>query len=116
MVSPDTARDYVYIDDVVEAFLLAASSGVAKSGAVYNLGTGIQTSLRDVVDVARRVLSIAAEPQWGGMPARAWDTQCWVADNRLIQQELGWRPRHSFEDGFRKMVAWVKEHPAVGAG
>ena len=116
LVSPDTARDYVYIDDVVDAFLLAACARHEKLGAVYNLGTGVQTSLRQVVEVARRVLSITAEPQWGSMPARAWDTKCWVADNRLIQQELGWTPRHAFEDGFRKMVAWAKENPAVGAG
>ena len=116
LVSPDTARDYVYIDDVVDAFLLAAGSRVQKSGAVYNLGTGVQTSLRQVVDVARKVLAIRAEPQWGEMTARPWDTNCWVADNRLIRQELGWAPQYSFEDGFRNMVEWANEHVALIAG
>ena len=103
LVAPDTARDYVYIDDVVDAFLLAAGPTGRRIGAVYNLGTGTQTSMRQVVDVARCALSIQAEPNWGSMPPRPWDTRCWVADSRLIRQELGWTPRFTFEQGFRAM-------------
>jgi nucleoside-diphosphate-sugar epimerase len=112
LVAPDTARDYVYIDDAVEAFLLAACHKSAKPGAVYNVGTGAQTTLRQVVEVAQRVMSIRSEPQWGSMPPRQWDASCWVADSHLIRQELDWTPRYSFEEGFRQMVQWYETHPA----
>ena len=113
LVAPETARDYVHIDDVVEAFLLTAQRRGSSSGALYNLGTGIQTTLRQVVEVAREALSIRAEPRWATMPARLWDASCWVADNRLIQKELGWSPRYSFSEGFREMVSWFCDNPKL---
>src|SRR5262245_3660196 len=63
LVGPDVARDYVYVDDVCEAYLLAAERPVPEPGPVYNVGSGVQTTLRQMVDVARRVLPIAAEPE-----------------------------------------------------
>jgi len=109
LVNPDTARDYVYIDDVVDAYLLAATKPNQESGAVYNIGSGVQTSLREVVQVVRQVFNITQEPEWGSMPQRLWDTNCWVANNQKAQDELGWRPRFTFEQGFRKMVAWFSD-------
>jgi nucleoside-diphosphate-sugar epimerase len=113
LVNPAIARDYVYAEDVNDAYILAATHPGQEAGAVYNVGTGIQTSLSEVVDVARRTLSIEAEPQWGSMPDRTWDTSVWVADNRAVQAALGWRPRHSFEQGFRRMVDWFRDHPTL---
>ncbi|HUG36653.1 MAG TPA: NAD-dependent epimerase/dehydratase family protein [Candidatus Limnocylindrales bacterium] len=113
LVSPDTARDFVYADDVSEACVLAASRTAAEPGAVYNVGTGVQTSMRDVVDVARSVLGITEEPRWGSMADRQWDSSVWVADSRRIRRELGWAPRHGFEAGFRRMADWLRDTPGV---
>jgi len=109
LVSPDTAHDYVYVEDVVDAYLLAAAKPKQEPGAVYNVGTGIQISLRKVVDVARRVIGISTKPKWGSMPNRDWDTNVWVADNRKIRKTLGWQPRYSFEEGFRLTVEWFRQ-------
>jgi len=113
LVNPQTARDFVHVDDVVHACLLAAQHGGGDPGAIYNVGTGVQTTVGDAVEVARRVMSIPGEPQWGSMPARAWDTDTWVADSRKIRTILGWEPRYTFEDGFRQMAAWLDEHPEL---
>jgi nucleoside-diphosphate-sugar epimerase len=111
LVSPEIARDYVYVDDVNDAYLSAATRPGQEPGAVYNVGTGVQTSLREVVEVARRVMNITAEPEWGSMPGRHWDTNAWVSNNLKIQSELAWQPRYSFESGFRQMVNWLKDGP-----
>ena len=108
LAAPDTARDYVYVDDAIQAFLLAASPRLPRIGAVYNVGTGVQTTLRQVIEVARRALGLNVDPQWGSMPPREWDTSCWVADSQLIREELGWTPRYSFEEGFTETVEWFK--------
>lgn len=110
LVNQDVAHDYVYVEDVVEAYLLAATKPSQEPGAVYNVGTGIQTSLRKVVEVARRVMGIAVEPKWGSMPNRNWDTGVWIADNRKIRETLGWQPRYSFEEGFRLTEEWFRQH------
>lgn len=113
LVNPETARDYVYTDDVVRAYILAAQTSGIEVGAIYNVGTGRETKLREVVEIARKVLDIPGEPQWGSMESRIWDTGTWVADNRKIRDELGWCPEYSFEQGFRSTVRWFEENPKM---
>jgi nucleoside-diphosphate-sugar epimerase len=109
LVNPDIARDYVYAEDVNDACLLAAAGD--EIGAVYNIGTGVQTSLRDVVDVARAELHITAEPHWGSMPNRSWDTSVWVANNAAVRKALGWQPEHTFAEGFHLTADWLQANP-----
>ena len=101
------------VDDVVDAYLLTAQQPKQAPGAIYNVGTGVQTTLREVVEIARRALNIAAEPQWGSMPSRLWATDCWVADSRLIRERLGWSPRYIFEAGFAQMLQWFRTNPEL---
>ncbi len=111
LVDPAIARDFVYVDDVVDAYLLAAEAALDDPGAVLNVGTGRQTTLGQAVEVARDVLDVEEEPAWGSMPDRHWDTDVWVADSRRIREVLGWRPRHDFEQGFRRMSDWLRQNP-----
>ena len=111
LVRPEIARDFVYVDDVVDAYLLAAECG--SPGGVYNVGTGVQTTLGEAVEAARRVFGVAAAPQWGSMTERDWDTSVWVADSRKIRAELGWEPRDGFDDGLAKLGRWFGERPEL---
>jgi dolichol-phosphate mannosyltransferase len=113
LTRPEVARDFIYVDDVTEAFLAIATETICDNGAVYNVGTGKQTSLREIVDLARRVMNIAATPAWESMPDRVWDTSVWLADNTKIRRELGWQPQVSLEDGLRKTIGWFQEHPRL---
>src|SRR5688572_17425950 len=113
LVSATTARDFVFVDDVVDAYLSAAQHPPAEPGAIYNVGTGVQTTIGEAAEVARRILRIPGEPHWGSMPARVWDTDTWVADSRKIRSQLGWAPRVTFADGFERMVAWLGRHPEL---
>ncbi|NEP60881.1 MAG: NAD-dependent epimerase/dehydratase family protein, partial [Symploca sp. SIO2G7] len=108
LVNPDTARDYVYIDDVCDAYLFAASQTADEFGPVFNVGTGVQTSLRQLVTIAKHVLNIPAEPNWGSMAGRHWDTTTWVANSQKIRTVLGWKPQYPIEAGFQEMVNWAK--------
>ena len=113
LVNPKIARDFIYMDDVTAAYLLAATVEPDDPGAVYNIGSGIQTSIAEVVETTRQSLGITTEPEWGSMKDRLWDTDTWVCDNRLAVEKLGWRPHHSFEKGFRKMVDWFRQYPEI---
>jgi UDP-glucose 4-epimerase len=110
---PRIARDFVHVDDVVEAYCLATARRGAEPSPVYNIGTGVQTTLREAVAVALRVLGVDAEPRWASMPNRRWDTEVWVADGRKVRAELAWRPRYSFEQGFRQFARWLEERPEL---
>jgi len=113
LVSPDTARDYVAVDDVVEAFVAAAGATAVPAGAVYNVGTGRQTPMREIVEVARAELDIAAEPDWGTHEPRSWDATTWVADPSAARRDLGWSARCDVAEGFRRTVEWLRSTPSA---
>jgi len=111
LVRPEIAHDYVYIEDVTEAYIRAATQARQEPGEIYNVGSGTQTSIRELVEMARRVLRITAVPNWQSMPDRPGDTDVWVANRSRIRERLGWQPRYSLEAGFRSMVRWFLKHP-----
>jgi nucleoside-diphosphate-sugar epimerase len=104
-----TVRDYIYIDDVVEAFCLAAHNR-PMGGAVFNIGSGQQTSLAEVVDLARLLLGIDEEPSFGTMPARPWETTVWVANIARTEAGLGWRATVSLRDGIERLTEWLRDN------
>ena len=67
LVKPEIARDYIYVDDVCDAYIKAATMPGLEPGIVFNVGTGKATSLFEVVDIARSLLNITVEPEWGSM-------------------------------------------------
>ena len=107
LVNPAIARDFVYVDDVTEAYIQAATQAGREPGAIYNVGTGVQTSLADLVDTVRRILCVSEEPRWGSMPERLWDTAVWVANNRKIDLVLDWRPKTDLVEGIRAFANWL---------
>ena len=111
LVDPTIARDFVWVGDVVDAYLLAARAKHTDPGAVYNVGTGVQTTLAEAVETVREVLGLEARPNWGSMPPRSWDTSRWVADSNKIYEQLGWRASTSFRDGFGAFAGWLRERP-----
>jgi len=115
LTNPATARDFVYVDDAVEAFLLAARQTPPEPGAVYNVGSGRQTTLAEAVRVVDELFGIKSEPAWASMPDRSWDTSAWVADNRLIREQLGWEPKVKFAEGLCKTLDWYDTEADVHA-
>jgi UDP-glucose 4-epimerase len=112
LVSSATARDFIHVTEVCEAFLKTARAGVPP-GSVYNIGSGRQTTMREIVEIATRVLSIDVEPSWEATQARRWDTDTWVANISAARRELDWEPRRSLEHGFAATVDWLRDEPGV---
>jgi len=113
LVSPTIARDFVYVDDVIEAFLMAAETPTEEYGCVFNIGTGVQTTLHSLVETVRAQFKIIAEPEWGSMPDRGWDTDVWVADPTLVKSQLGWKPTYTLGGGLRAFVGWLTSEPGI---
>jgi nucleoside-diphosphate-sugar epimerase len=113
LVSPDTPRDFVSVRDAERAFLLAAERDGVERGGVFNVASGRETKLREVVEVARGQMGIDAEPQWGTEPQRSWDAAVWVGDPRRAESELGWRAEDDLTGGFARLVEWLRAHPEL---
>jgi nucleoside-diphosphate-sugar epimerase len=106
LVSVDIARDYVYADDVVDASLRVPAVAGIERGDTFNIDAGTQTTIRQIVDLARAVLGIEQDPRWGTMPDRSWDTGVSVADPTKAEA-LGWRATRDLESGFRGTFEWM---------
>lgn len=113
LVSPTIARDYVYVDDVVDAFISVARTSVYDPGAIFNVGTGVQTTLEGLVEQVRTQFRITADPVWGSMPNRDWDTDIWVCDPTNIQEAIGWKPAYDVEQGLRELARWMTSDDAL---
>ena len=109
LVSPDIARDWIYSDDMVDAFLLIDALK-RYGGQAFNIGTGLQTSIRDIAGLAVEVTGQTPHYKWGGMPDRAWDTNFWVADTEKSARLLNWRAQVCLKDGIGRMWDWIREN------
>jgi UDP-glucose 4-epimerase len=89
-------RDYVYAGDVAQATLAAAG----QDGGVFNVGTGIETSVVELYELCRRVAGSSVDAEEA--PARLGELQRSVLDPSRAQRELGWRAETSLEDGLRR--------------
>jgi UDP-glucose 4-epimerase len=96
-------RDYVFVDDVVHAFALAAERG---SGRVVNVGTAMETPVNGLYRMLSDLTGFAAEPMFG--PPRAGDLRRSVLDISQADEVLGWRPWTHLEDGLGETVAFLK--------
>lgn len=114
LVGPGTARDFVYVEDCCEALVRAAQRGAPSApGATMNIGSGAQTRLDELVEVARRALGVAAQPEWGTMDQRDWDTNVWVSDPRAAVELLDWKASTGLDEGLTRTAAWLRATPRL---
>jgi len=101
-------RDYVFVDDVVDALLLLGRADVS-DGRAYNVGSGTGTSMRDL---ARTIVDVSGSGRVEHVPwpplAEQIETGDFVADIERIRTELGWTPRTALRDGIERTVAHYK--------
>jgi UDP-glucose-4-epimerase GalE len=86
-------RDYVHVEDLAEAHLLALERTEPGVFSHYNLGTGQGTSVRQVIDACRAVTGHAIPVV--DQPRRSGDPPCLMADPTLARERLGWQPKHT---------------------
>lgn len=106
--SPAFVRDYIYIDDVVEAYLVTLQASV-KPGGIYNVGSGVQSSLGELVSCISELLPKPL-PVWGATAPQRAEPSSWVADRARITSDLGWEPLIGLREGLAKTVIWMKEN------
>jgi len=106
----DQLRDYVFVDDIVEAQVLALSKG---SGETVNIGSGVGVSVKQIFAELKSILGFEGEPIYDA--PRPGEIQRIYLDATRAREVLGWRPRVSFREGLEKTVAWARADRAAQA-
>ena len=112
LTAPGLGRDWVHVDDVVEACVLAARAEDLPPGEVLNLGTGRQTANEELVATVQRVTGRPVRTAVGAHPGRAWDTGSWVSDPSRARALLGWHARTDLETGLAGCWSALLRDPA----
>ena len=110
LATPQTASDFIFIDDVVRAYLRAAERPSA--GTIFNIGSGEKTTLAEIFSLIAGIMRVRTQPVWDKSMARSFDSRHRVADIRLAQSSLGWEPKTSLRDGLQKTVDWFQKNNA----
>ena len=101
------SRDFIYIDDVVDAFI---TSAVKINPDIYgesiNIGTGREIKLSEVAKIAKNIFQINKKVVFSSNSKRHWDTKNWFADVGKAKEIIGWKSCTDFEDGLLKTSEW----------
>ncbi len=107
-------RDFIYVDNVVEANVLAATAPRDRvNGSVVNVGAGAQTSLLGLIDLVTQITGRGLAYQ--RLPAREGDVHDSVASVERAERLLGYRPRVSLPEGLRRTWAWFERRSAAAS-
>jgi nucleoside-diphosphate-sugar epimerase len=108
----EQSRDFTYIDNAVEANLLAAKAPAEKvAGQVFNCAIGRQVSLNQTFKALQALTGYQGQPKYG--PERGGDIKHSLADISRAEAALGYRPLVDFEEGLRRTVEWYREQMAL---
>jgi UDP-glucose 4-epimerase len=98
-------RDFVYIDDVVDALLLAAETD--SHHRIFNIGSGRGRSLLEVIAAMEDALHQPLEINW--LPGRPFDVAVSVVAIDRAREVLGWEPQVGFAEGLRRTISWWRQ-------
>jgi nucleoside-diphosphate-sugar epimerase len=103
----EQSRDFTYIDNAVEANLLACKAPKSAAGQVFNIATARRVTLNETVRLLKELTSYEGPPKYG--PERGGDIKHSLADISKAEAGLGYKPRVHFEEGLRRTVEWYRE-------
>ncbi|MBM3886922.1 NAD-dependent epimerase/dehydratase family protein [Candidatus Dependentiae bacterium] len=106
---PTNVRDFIYIDDMVEAYLCLATKRPLHS-YIFNIGSGIESSIQHVINIIQSITKTTPSIHWQATAPRPWEPTHWQADIHQAQTILNWTPSYSLEQGLLKTVQWLEKN------
>jgi UDP-glucose 4-epimerase len=108
----EQSRDFTYIDNAVEANLLACKAPAAQAaGKVFNVATGRRVTLNETFKLLQELASYSGTPVYAA--ERGGDIKHSLADISQAEQRLGYKPKVDFEEGLRRTVDWYRNAAGV---
>ena len=110
LVNPDISRDFIFINDACEAFILAASKiNPELYGESFNIGTGNKTTIKDLALTIKKIYKIKKTPIFSNMSKRSWDLNEWYSDSKKAEKVFGWKSKTSLVEGLNLTFNWLSK-------
>jgi nucleoside-diphosphate-sugar epimerase len=110
LTTPHPVRDFVFTEDFVDAYLLAAENAARFPGEVFNIGSGKQTTVGEMVERIIRLSGSRVKPEWEKIPNPRIEPANWCANPAKARALLGWQPKHDLDQGLALTIEWLREH------
>lgn len=111
LVDPNISRDFVWVLDACAAFIrtAVALNDTAVRGQAFNIGTGVKTTIRDLVEEIKKQFNITTKPVFGNRQGKSWDLTEWYGTIERAYTMLGWKATLKLKDGIAHTAAWQKD-------
>ena len=97
-------RDYVYVLDVVDALIKSAETD---DNLFLNIGTGVETSVNELVSILSQKISWDGEPEYA--PKREGELLRSVLNNERAKSQIGWEPKYTLDTGLNELISWFSK-------
>jgi len=111
--SSDSVRDFIFIEDMIDAYLSVIKNCKKAKGEIFNLGAGEQTKIKEIVNMIKKITGSKIKPKYGKVELAQFEPKKWVADTSKIKKLLKWSPKYSLKDGLKKNILWFKNNIAL---
>jgi UDP-glucose 4-epimerase len=101
-------RDFMYIEDAIDAYEGVLDNIPKVKGEIFNIGTGVQTTVKDLASLVLSATGSSSTVQH--VPGRLGDLHSLAADTSKINKAIGWKPKTSFTDGLKTTVDWYRKY------
>lgn len=110
--SPSLVRDFVFIEDVLGAYLKAVDNIDRVKGRILNIASGKQYSIAEVVDTVEKIFNKKIGVSYGEIATRQYEPKMWQADISEAKKMLSWEPKNSLKEGLGKFMDWLQKQTA----
>ena len=114
MTGGEQVRDYICVDDLIDAYIMAAVVPLKKVAEVINIGSGNGIPLKEIaLNIAKQLDVSENLLQFGALPYRSDEIMYSVANIEKAKNVLGWKPKTPLEKGIKNMARWYKRRKEV---
>lgn len=108
--SPTVTRDFIFVSDIAQAYILAGEHATQLRGEVFNIGSGNATTLETLGQNVLELCGSTSTLSWGSQKSLAYDAELWQADNTKARELLKWEPKKDLNHGLTETIAWYRKN------
>ena len=106
----DSMRDFVFIEDVISAYIKVVENNDKAAGKIFNIAYGKHYSVGEVVSNIIKLTGVKLNPEWGKVFNPRMEPKIWQADISMAIELLNWQPEYSLDRGLERAIEWFKNN------